>query len=113
MTTLFALLVAASLPARAADAAKGDPVRGAALYTANCTACHGTTGDGKGPAAIALTPRPTDFTASGWAASRTDADLASAIRAGRPGTSMTPFTRLSDAEVADLVAYLRAVPAKP
>ena len=101
---MLASLLAATLSAQAADLARGQSV-----YGANCTACHGATGNGKGPAAVALTPKPTDFTAPGWSASRSDADLAAAVRAGRPGTSMTPYTRLSDAEVADLVAYVRSL----
>lgn len=84
-----------------------DPAAGKLLYAASCTACHGAAGDGKGPAAVALKPKPTDFTAAGWLAGRTDTQLATAIRAGRPGTAMMPFTELTDAEVADLVAYLR------
>lgn len=85
----------------------GDPAAGKTLYAASCTACHGVAGDGKGPAAVALKPKPTDFTAAGWLGGRSDPQLVTAIRAGRPGTAMAPYTELSDAEVADLVAYLR------
>lgn len=85
-----------------------DPAAGQVLYAASCTACHGVAGDGKGPAAVALKPKPTDFTSPGWLAGRTDEQLTTSIRAGRPGTAMTPFTELTDTEVADLVAYLRA-----
>lgn len=84
-----------------------DPAAGKVLYSASCTACHGTTGNGKGPAAIALKPKPSDFTVATWWVGRTDEQLATAIRAGRPGTSMAPFTELTDPEMADLVAYLR------
>ncbi len=90
-----------------------DPAAGRALYAASCTACHGAAGDGKGPAAVALKPKPTDFTAAGWFAGRSDAQLITAIRAGRPGTAMTPFTELTDAEAADLVAYLRTFAKSP
>lgn len=85
-----------------------DPAAGKVLYAASCTACHGTAGNGKGPAAVALKPKPTDFTAAAYWAGKTDAQVATAIRAGRPGTSMSSFTELSDADVADLVAYLRS-----
>jgi mono/diheme cytochrome c family protein len=106
---ILCTLLLGSAIAHGADAARGQ-----SLYAANCTACHGATGNGKGPAAVALTPKPTDFTAAGWTASRSDTDLAAAIRAGRPGTSMTPYTRLTDAEVVDLVAYVRTLaPAAP
>jgi mono/diheme cytochrome c family protein len=102
---LIGLLVTAAFAA--------DPAAGKVLYAASCTACHGAAGDGKGPAAVALKPKPTDFTAAGWFAGKTDAQLVTAIRAGRPGTSMTPFTELSDAEAADLVAYLRTFTKTP
>ena len=34
---------------------------GKKLYEQNCVACHGAKGDGKGPAAAALKPAPSDF----------------------------------------------------
>jgi high-affinity iron transporter len=98
------------LAAEGAGSAPADPARGKAIYGANCTACHGVAGDGKGPAAIALQPRPTDFTRASWWTNRQDAELAATIRVGKPGTSMTAFATLSDADVADLVAYLRTLP---
>jgi mono/diheme cytochrome c family protein len=88
--------------ARSADAARGET-----LYAANCTACHGAQADGRGPAAVALTPRPTDFTRAASWKGRSDADMVARVRAGRPGTSMTAFPHLSEAEAADIVAWLR------
>jgi high-affinity iron transporter len=108
MPYVLLLLVALVAPSRAADASAGKLV-----YTANCTACHGVAGDGRGPAAVALRPPPTDFTAPGWGASRTDDALGAAIRNGTPGTSMTPFTRLTDTQLADLVAYVRVLSGAP
>src|SRR5262249_31228671 len=35
---------------------------GAAMYAENCAACHGIAGDGRGPRAAGLEPKPTDFT---------------------------------------------------
>lgn len=99
---ILALLLRAASPAHAAD-----PEAGKAIYEANCTACHGTAGNGKGPAAIALTPKPTDFTAATTWAGKTDAQVLASVRAGRPGTSMTAFTQLHDDELANVVAYLR------
>ena len=90
-------------------ASAGDPTAGKSVYAANCTACHGGAGNGRGPAAIALTPPPTDFTSATWAAGRSDTDLVLAIKSGRPGTSMTAFTTLSDADLANVVAYLRTL----
>ncbi|MFQ5772303.1 MAG: c-type cytochrome, partial [bacterium] len=37
--------------------------RGQQVYNRACVACHGKSGDGNGPAAKYLDPRPRDFTA--------------------------------------------------
>lgn len=87
--------------------------RGRAVYEANCTACHGLAADGKGPAALAFDPKPVDFTKTVWWSTRTDPDVAAAIRAGKPGTAMTAFAQLSEEQVADMVAWLRTRAAAP
>jgi len=98
------VLLLALAPAQAGDAAAGK-----LLYAANCTACHGPAGDGKGPAAIALKPKPPDFTsAAWWTPERTDAAISASIVSGRPGTGMSGFSQFSPGDVADLVAYLRS-----
>jgi len=89
--------------AEAADAAKGK-----ATYTANCMACHGTAADGKGPAAMALDPKPTDFTSAAFWADASKPELKKVIKTGKPGTPMAPFPQLSDDDVANLIAYLES-----
>jgi len=39
-----------------------EPDEGAAFFAANCTSCHGFSGQGDGPLAGGLTRRPTDIT---------------------------------------------------
>lgn len=51
------LAVAGCMPA-----SMPEPDEGAAFFAANCTACHGVTGRGDGPAAAGLNPRPTNLT---------------------------------------------------
>lgn len=72
------------------------------LYDRLCLACHGRAGDGAGPAAPWLWPRPRDLragvfqwhtTADGAA---TRADLARTIATGAPGTSMPGFADVLD-----------------
>lgn len=108
---LAALALALSSPQRAVaagGAAEGDPTKGQAVYMANCMACHGVQADGAGPAAAALKPRPTDFTAAAWWEGKSDARVKSAIKSGKPGTAMMPFSQLSNDDLSHLVAFLRS-----
>jgi len=88
--------------------ADSDPAQGQQLYRANCLACHGPRADGKGPAAGALRPPPTDFTAAAYWSGRSDAQVKASIKGGSPGTAMMGFARFSDAELDALVSFLRS-----
>jgi mono/diheme cytochrome c family protein len=85
----------------------GDAERGKAIYGSNCVACHGRSGDGKGPAAQAMRPAPTDFTTTDWWKGKSDDQIATMIKRGTAGTPMVAFPKLSDDELDDLVAYMR------
>lgn len=85
----------------------GDAERGKAIYGSNCVACHGRSGDGKGPAAQAMRPAPTDFTIGEWWKGKTDGEIAAMIKNGRAGTPMVAFPKLSADELDDVVAYMR------
>ena len=105
MTILLSALLALSTLAQAEPLTE-EQLAGQATYTANCMACHGTDGDGQGPAAIALNPAPKSFTEpTFWEGKDNDA-LKTTIKAGKPGTAMSGFTQLSDSDVANLIAYL-------
>jgi mono/diheme cytochrome c family protein len=84
-------------------------VDGRALYGERCSACHGATGAGDGPAAAAFDPRPRNFRDEAFWRGRTAADLGKVVREGKPGTLMPPFTgTLSDAEIDAVVGYLES-----
>ena len=102
------LLVASLLLLSSAAMAEGDAAKGKSIYTANCMACHGVKGDGNGPAAVALNPKPKSFADAAFWEGRTDDALKTTIRAGKPGTAMAPFPQLNDQDVANLTAYLRS-----
>jgi cbb3-type cytochrome c oxidase subunit III len=112
------LVVAAALGVcGAAGARAADPPAeaGKALYERNCAQCHGDKGDGDGPAAVHLLPRPRDFTTGKFKIRTTpsgtlptDDDLRRVIRAGMPYTSMPAWPGLSDAEVSAVVQYVKA-----
>ena len=86
----------------------GDATKGKTTYSANCMACHGDKADGNGPAAMALDPKPADFTDAAFWSGKTDEDVKQVIKSGKPGTTMAPFPQLTDEQLADVVAYLRA-----
>ncbi len=104
-----------TLLARAPDLGAGGtpPPDGTALYERFCTACHGSFGDGQGPAMPYLWPRPRDFTTGEykWRSTRgapTDADLDATIRYGIADTSMHPFAAtLTDDEIAALITTVK------
>lgn len=83
-------------------------------YLASCAGCHGHDGDGAGPAARFLDPRPRNFqrgmfkfTTTGSGQRPTRADIFDTIRRGLSGSSMPAFPLLSDERRWDLVEYVR------
>jgi mono/diheme cytochrome c family protein len=84
------------------------------LYMRHCLHCHGVAGDGNGPTAQYLNPRPRDyrrglfkFTSTPVGVKATRADLKRTLQEGIPGTSMPSFLLLSDQETDQLVEYVR------
>ncbi|HEX4449390.1 MAG TPA: c-type cytochrome [Kofleriaceae bacterium] len=85
-------------------------------YEQLCVACHGSRGDGLGPAAAYARGEPRDFTrgAFEWrttpfGAPASDADLARTIRLGARGTSMPAFGDvLGERDIAEMIAIVRA-----
>jgi high-affinity iron transporter len=94
---------------RATDAQR---LEGEGLYARGCIGCHGALGAADGPAAASLTRLPPDVGAFAWQAERSDAELAAIIRDGVPGTAMPSSANLDTAQVARVVAYLRAMAAR-
>lgn len=81
--------------------------RGQAIFAANCVVCHGAAGQGDGPQATTLNPRPPDFTQP-HTAYHSDGYLFNAIKDGFPGSAMPAWdSKFSDPEKWDLVNYLR------
>jgi len=87
---------------------------GQAIYNAHCAACHGLTGDGNGPAAVWLYPKPRNFSAGLFkiqstpaGALPTDEDLLNTVTRGMPGSSMPSFTYLSEQERREVVQYVK------
>lgn len=84
-----------------------------ALYLKHCEQCHGFAGDGQGPAAKYLYPKPRDyrkgifkFTSTSYGSRPRRVDLDRTLEKGIPGTSMPAFRLLPKAERELLVDYV-------
>lgn len=88
---------------------------GKEVYDRRCVGCHGVKGDGKGPSAKFLIPRPRDFTTglfkfrstAGKDSLPTNADLYATLTHGLWGTSMPSWQEISDRERWAVVHYLK------
>ena len=88
---------------------------GKATYNRRCAGCHGTKGDGKGPSAMFLNPKPRDFTTGlfkfrstvGKDSLPTDADLYLVVSHGLWGTSMPSMQEIPDRERWAVIHYLK------
>ncbi|MEQ1516843.1 MAG: c-type cytochrome [Usitatibacteraceae bacterium] len=85
----------------------GDKVSGAALYENNCVACHGKGGDGNGPRAYFISPKPRSFITADSRAVFTRPVLINSIGQGKRGTEMPAWNKvLSDQEIANIAEYV-------
>lgn len=86
---------------------------GQKIFRANCVVCHGERGDGKGPAASAMTPEPTNFTSEYVMRKITDDRLIKSIKDGRPGTAMVGFGKtLKNKDIEEVAEYIRSLAGK-
>ena len=78
----------------ALDDLPADPpslARGAEVYAANCSSCHGAQGKGDGPAAIGLDPPPTNLSETAALEDQSPLDYYRRITIGVVGTAMPSF----------------------
>ena len=98
----------------------GNAAEGKKTYDLLCMVCHGVTGGGDGPAGAAIDPPPRNFNLAEFkfdadkdGVAGTDEDLFIVITKGGAAFGgnpvMVPWLTLSDAEVADLIAYIRTL----
>ncbi|HZZ95225.1 MAG TPA: cytochrome c [Usitatibacter sp.] len=101
-TILAALLAASTVALAQSPAPSGDASRGKALFLENgCYACHGTAGHGE-PYGPRLAPGPVPW-------------VAFTHQVRQPRSSMPRYAPqfVSDADLADIYAYLGSIPAGP
>lgn len=97
---------------------QGRPAHGEALYNRYCWTCHGRTGKGDGPIAVAYGPTPRDLTNHDYLSKLTGYDLYNVISQGGGAvdlsTAMPAWGHVfSEQEIWDLVAYTRQLAEKP
>lgn len=87
---------------------------GRMAYMKNCTHCHGVGGDGQGPTAKYLNPKPRDyrlgtfkFTSTLSSERATRDDLHRIVKYGIPGTYMPSFLLMDENEMTAVVEYIR------
>jgi mono/diheme cytochrome c family protein len=100
--------------APAAEKAKKNPLpndkkvveQGEKVAKINCVSCHGATGKGDGAAAVALNPKPADWT-SGRVQDEADGELFWKISNGRG--AMPPWKHLPENDRWAVLRYIRSL----
>jgi mono/diheme cytochrome c family protein len=89
------------------DDLTGDLKRGESLYTSNCATCHGETGDGRGPRAYFINPKPRNFLHTKSRASLDRPTLFQAVSKGKLRSEMPAWeTVLNKQQIADVSEYV-------
>ncbi len=119
MKPLFAVVLALTFVAGLAVSgvlaqAKGDAAAGKAVYEKECVKCHGATGAGDGPQGQKLKDKPSNWTAGGGGLKdMDDQKISDSIKKGGKAVgkaaAMPAYPKLSDAEVANVVAYVKTL----
>jgi cytochrome c oxidase cbb3-type subunit 1 len=95
--------------------------RGKQVYLRRCVGCHGANGDGNGPSARFLDPKPRDFTAGTFKFRSTagdanslpsDEDLFITVSHGLWGTAMPPWFDISVQERLAVIQYIKTFSAR-
>lgn len=86
---------------------------GQAVYMQRCVQCHGVNGDGNGPTAASMYPKPRDyrlgvfkFTSTTYGSKPMRDDLIRTVTNGIRGTSMPEFKLIPDADIEAVVDYV-------
>ncbi|HXV98576.1 MAG TPA: cytochrome c, partial [Anaerolineae bacterium] len=107
------LRLLASPPAQSPDTSPSVS-GGRALWAENCQPCHGSTGQGDGPATQNIPDPLPDFSNPEIAEQHRPAENFDVIKNGRIEKLMPPWgNRLNDAQIWDLAAYVWSLSAKP
>lgn len=83
---------------------------GAALFSKQCTTCHGAGGKGDGAMAAKVKSKPADLTDAEWKHGASDGEIFTLIRDGAKNAGMKAYRGvLTDRQMWDLVNYIRSL----
>lgn len=86
---------------------KGNARAGREFYMNNCATCHGEKGDGKGPRAYFINPKPVSFLSDKSRMTLNRPMLFTFISAGKLGTEMPAWRHvLTEQEIANVAEYV-------
>ncbi len=86
-----------------------DLKNGNQLYTFLCADCHGQKGDGKGRLAGTAEPPPSNFLNAEIMSKFSAFQAYNSIKLGVQGTSMRPYSELTEEEIWDLAFYVKSL----
>jgi mono/diheme cytochrome c family protein len=81
--------------------------RGKSVFLKRCYGCHGRLGDGRGPNAPDMVPRPRNLRNHGFFTRVSDARIYESIKYGIVGTGMPPWDVLTRKQRWDLIYFVR------
>jgi len=84
-----------------------DATKGKAFYDRNCATCHGVKGDGNGPRAYFINPKPRSFVGADSRAALNRPVIFASVSAGKLGTEMPAWDKvLNRQEIANVSEYV-------
>ena len=85
---------------------------GKSIYGANCSACHGEHGEGDGPGAAALNPKPRNYKKDGFQYGSSLEEVKRTINEGIEGTAMPSWAEvLTDEQITQVAEYVKSLAA--
>lgn len=85
----------------------GDAARGKAFYLHNCATCHGANGDGNGPRAYFINPKPRNFLSAESRGLLNRPAIYTFVSAGKVGTEMPSWDKvLTSQQIADVSEFV-------
>lgn len=78
-------------PATPQPQAAAEPLTAEGVFKTRCATCHGDKGHGDGPAAVALNPKPRNYSDAEWQKTVTDEQLKKTIVGGGAAVGKSPL----------------------